>query len=63
MRRTFKKGDKIEILSNLPVELKNKPKPILGRVVSVDGYYIYVKPKYQRFEMECYSGELKLIEK
>lgn len=56
----FKKGDKVEIVGNIPFTLKDK-RPILGTVTSVDGAYIYVKPRYQRWEGEWYANELRLI--
>lgn len=55
----FKKNDIVEIVANIPFKLKNKPKPIIGKVTHVDGYYITVKPKYQRFSIESYPNELK----
>ena len=59
----MKKGDKVEIIGNIPFQLKNKPRPLLGRVTNVDGDYIDVRPKYQRYICEFYPCELKLIEK
>ena len=41
----YLKGDKVEILNNLPKIFENKPKPIYGTVVHQDGYYVLVKPK------------------
>lgn len=48
----FKKGDRVEIVGNIPFTLKDKPRPLLGRVTHVDGGYIYVKPLWQRWEGE-----------
>jgi len=59
--KSFKKGDKVEIIGNIPFMLKDKPKPLLGRVTNVDGYYICVKPLWQRWEGEWYSNELKHV--
>lgn len=60
--KRFKKGDKVEILSNLPPEYTmTRTKPYLGTVTNVDGSYITVKPKYQRWEGEWYPNELKLM--
>jgi len=61
-RRRIKVGDKVEIVGNIPAPLKNKPRPLLGRVTNVDGAYILVKPRYQRWEGEFYPGELKIVE-
>ena len=54
-------GNNIEITGNIPFQLKNKPRPLLGRITNIDGKYILVKPKYQRYECEFYPSELKLI--
>lgn len=61
--RAIKVGDKVEIIGNIPFPLKDKPRPLLGRVTRVDGAYILVKPKYKRWEAEFYPVELKLITK
>jgi hypothetical protein len=57
----MKIGDKVEIIGNIPYQLKNKPKPLLGRITNIDGLYILVKPKYQRYECEFYPNELRLL--
>lgn len=61
--KPFKKGDKVEIVGNIPFHLKNEPRPLIGTVTNVDGSYILVKPRYKRWEAEFYPNELKLIEK
>lgn len=61
MERLFKKGDKVEIIGNIPFPLKNKKRPLLGRVTLVDGYCIYVKPLWQRWEGEWYYNELRHV--
>jgi hypothetical protein len=61
IKRGFKKGDKVEIVGNIPFALKDKPRPLLGRVTHVDGYYIYVKPLWQRWEGEWYKNELRHV--
>ena len=58
----MKVGDKVEIIGNIPFELKNKPRPLLGRVTKIDGHYILVKPKYQRWVAEFYPSELKQLQ-
>lgn len=63
IKRGFKSGDKVEIVGNIPFQLKDKPKPLLGRVISVDGFYVYVKPLWQRWEGEWYKNELRLYVK
>ena len=55
----LKVGNKVEIIGNIPFQLKDKPKPLLGTVCSINGLYILVKPKYRRYECEFYPGELK----
>jgi len=57
--RNFKKGDKVEIIGNIPFILKDKPRPLLGRVVHVDGFCVLVKPRYQRWIGEWYVNELR----
>lgn len=59
---SIQKNDIVEIVGNIPFNLRNKPRPILGKVVDVNGFYIYVKPKYQRFIIESLPNELKKIE-
>ena len=56
-------GDNVEIIGNIPFQLKDKPRPLLGKVKIIDGAYIYVKPRYQRHECEFYACELKKINK
>lgn len=38
----FKRGDRVEIIGNIPFQLKDKPRPILGTVTVIDGAYLYV---------------------
>jgi hypothetical protein len=57
-RPRFRVGDIIEIIGNIPFDLKNNPSPILGRIISIDGFYIYVRPKYQRYVCEFYANEI-----
>ena len=33
----FEKGDWVEIVGNIPFPLKDKPRPIIGRVTHVNG--------------------------
>jgi hypothetical protein len=61
MDKFFRKGDKVEIIGNIPFVLKDKPRPLLGRITFIDGAYIYVKPLGQRWEGEWYPCELKHI--
>ena len=62
MEEKLKVGSKVEIISNIPFQLKKKPKPLLGTVTAIDGFYILVRPKYQRYECEFYRNELKRID-
>lgn len=57
----YKVGDVVEIVGNIPFHLKDKPKPLLGRITNIDGEYILVKPKYQRYVGEFYRCELKYV--
>lgn len=59
--KQFKKGDKVEIVSNIPYQLKHLPKPIIGTVVSVDGSYVMVRPKSQRYTVELLDTELREV--
>lgn len=57
----YKKGDIVEIISNIPFQLKKKQPPYIGTITNVDGFYILVKPRYQRWEIELYPNELKMV--
>jgi len=57
----IKVGTIVEIIANIPFQLKDKPRPLLGRITAIDGYYVLVKPKYQRYECEFYPNELKVF--
>lgn len=57
----YKVGDVVEIVGNIPFHLKDKPKPLLGTITNIDGGYILVKPKYQRYVGEFYRSELKYV--
>jgi hypothetical protein len=59
----LKKGDKVEIIGNIPFHLKDSPRPLLGTVVHVDGAYIDVRPRYKRWIAEFYPNELRKIKK
>ena len=61
MQRRFKVGDKVEIIGNIPFQLKDKPKPLLGTITNIDGGYILIRPKFQRYECEFYSVELNYV--
>ena len=53
---TFKIGDKVKFKCSNPAHTET------GTIMSIDGYYFYVRPRYQRFEIECYSNEISKIE-
>jgi hypothetical protein len=67
----MKVGDKVEILpivaSLQPDECKNNGLVVrkkynqYGTIISINGEYIIVKPKYRKWEIECYENELKII--
>ena len=61
IKRGYKKGDKVEIFGNLGKLFENKPRPIYGTVVSPDGFYVLVKPKYQRWVGEWYTNEIRHV--
>lgn len=61
--RNFRKGDKVEIVGNIPFHLKKIPRPLLGTVTHVNGGYILVKPRYKKWEAEFYSNELRYLDK
>ncbi len=54
-------GDKVEITGNIPHQLKDKSRPLLGRITGIDGYYILVKPLWQKYTCEFYPNELKKV--
>ncbi|MBC8051884.1 MAG: hypothetical protein H7Y13_02350 [Sphingobacteriaceae bacterium] len=58
----MKKGDQVEIRGNIPFQLKDKPKPLLGRITNVNGFYVLVRPRYQRYICEFYKNELRLYD-
>lgn len=60
-KRRFNIGDMVEIIGNIPFKLKNAPRPILGRIVNINGAYIDVRPLYRRWIAEFYSNELRLL--
>jgi len=55
----FKKGDIVEIVSNIPFDLLNKVTPIIGTIIDIDEFYILVKPKYKRYACEFYANEIR----
>ena len=61
----FEKGDWIEMKDpgNIPYALKDKPRPIIGKVTKVDGEYVLVRPKYHKWEAEFYHSELLPLKK
>lgn len=59
----MRKGDKVEITANIPFPLRNRPRPILGTCINVNGAYVLVRPKYQRFLVDLLDNEVKLINK
>ena len=61
-RHTYVNGEKVIIIGNLGKQFENKPRPIYGRVISQDGFYVMVKPRYQRWVGEWYANELKHID-
>ena len=58
-RYIFKKRDIVEIVGNIPFGLSKDKKPLIGTVISVDGSYILVRPKYKRWFAEFYPGEVE----
>jgi len=58
-RFSFKKGDVVEIVGNIPFHLQKKKRPLIGTVTNVNGSYILVRPKFQRWVAEFYPGEIK----
>lgn len=60
-RSWFRKRDRVEIISNIPYQLKSLPRPILGTVVGVDGHIVYVRPLFKRYTVELYDNEIKHV--
>ena len=56
-------GTKVEIIGNIPLQLKNNPRPIYATVMGVDGMYISVKPKNKQYMCEFYPTEIKKVSK
>lgn len=61
----MKKGDPVSIIPFVkllqPSGSNHKTCGQYGRVVSIDGAYILVKPKYKRWEIELYPEELDIM--
>lgn len=57
--KKFNKGDIVEIIGNIPFDLRNEKKPLIGTVTNIDGYYIMVRPKNKKWFAEFYPGELE----
>ena len=55
----LKKRDIVKIVKNIPQQYIDKPKPILGEVSNVDGYYVTVKFQNPKFEMEFLAKEVE----
>lgn len=61
----MKIGDPVSIIPFIkllqPSNVDHKTCGQYGRVVSIDGCYVMVKPKYKRWEIECYDTELNIM--
>ncbi len=57
----MKIGDKVRILRK-DIILLNGRKNKNGKIISIDGEYILVRPTWTKWEVECYRNEIKLIE-
>lgn len=61
---SFKVGDTVRILRQDIFHLKGvQGDDRIGKIVGVDGAYIYVRPKNKRWEIELYAGEIELFKK
>ncbi len=56
----MKIGDKVKILRK-DIILLNGRKNRNGKITSIDGAYILVRPDGLKWEVECYENEIKLI--
>lgn len=61
VRRLPVKDDIVEIKGNIDLRLKNRTRPIKGRVTNVNGYYIFVRPFHCKWVGEWYPNELKIV--
>jgi hypothetical protein len=63
--KPFKVGDKVEILVRIRLLQDSETSPFkrqFGTITNINGAYILVRPKWRRWETECYPNELKLID-
>jgi len=56
----FKVGDRVKIIGNIPYHLR-KRSVVIGRIISIDGGYIYVRPNWCKWEVELYESEIRLL--
>lgn len=57
----FKRGDRVIISRNLGIKpLTSRKGNSTGRVTSVNGGYVYVRPSWCKWVIELYAEELKL---
>lgn len=60
---SFKRGDRVLLLQARHWPLLNhrkNPRKIYGRVIRVNGGYVYVRPSWCCWETEAYATELRL---
>ena len=55
-----KVGDKVQILRKDIFHLRRR-KNVIGKITSIDGSLIMVKPQYCKWEIELYPNEVRLI--
>lgn len=60
MGHSFEVGDRVKILRKDIYNFKNH-KSKSGRIMSIDGDYILVKPFHCKWEIELYPNEIKLL--
>jgi hypothetical protein len=58
---TYKVNDRVRILRKDIRHLDHRRDPVYGRIISVDGEYVMVKPSWCRWEIELYKSEIALI--
>lgn len=56
----IKIGDKVRILRSDIKSLEHRDKPVTGRITSIDGEYVLVKPSWCNWVIELYRSEVAI---
>ena len=59
----LKVNDRVEILRTDISCLKHRKRPWVGKIVEIDGEYIYVRPNHVKYRLELYRCEVRKCER